>query len=52
VGDSEWEKRIAESKFSDVPDFSRNQKGKFMLTDHGSEVWYKNFVFERLDAGK
>jgi hypothetical protein len=50
VGDSQWQRRIGESKFSDVPDFSRNQKGKFMLTDHGSEVWYRNFVFEPFSA--
>lgn len=48
VGDAEWERRIAASKFSDVPDFSRNPRGKLMLTDHGSEVWYRNFVFEPL----
>src|SRR5688572_15026537 len=50
VGDSQWQRRIGESKFSDVPDFSRNRTGKFMLTDHGSEVWYRNFVFEPLAA--
>jgi hypothetical protein len=46
VGDEEWQRRIAASKFSDVPDFARNPRGKIMLTDHGSEVWYRNFVFE------
>jgi hypothetical protein len=48
VGDAEWQRRIAESKFNDAPDFARNRRGKFMLTDHGSEVWYRNFVFKRL----
>ena len=46
VGDEEWRKRVRASKFSDVPDFSLNNRGKIMLTDHGSEVWYRNFVFE------
>lgn len=46
IGDKEWEHRIAQSKFSEAPDFSRNERGKIMLTDHGSEVWYRNFVFE------
>jgi hypothetical protein len=46
VGDDEWQRRIAESKFSDAKDFGRNARGKLMLTDHGSEVWYRNFIFE------
>jgi hypothetical protein len=34
---------MAESKFSDRQDFALNESGKLMLTDHGSEVWYRNF---------
>lgn len=45
VGDDQWQRRIAASKFNDVPDFARNPRGRLMLTDHGSEVWYRNFVF-------
>jgi hypothetical protein len=45
VGDAEWKKRIAESKFNDAVGFGENTLGKLMLTDHGSEVWYRNFVF-------
>ena len=47
VGDSEWKKRISESKFSEYEDFSQQPRGKLMLTDHGSEVWYRNFSFEQ-----
>jgi hypothetical protein len=50
VGDEDWKRRIAESKFSDVEGFGRNRLGKIMLTDHGSEVWYRNFEFEELPA--
>jgi hypothetical protein len=46
VGDSEWQRRIAASKFSEFKDFARNPRGKIMLTDHGSEVWLRNFQFE------
>lgn len=46
VGDEEWQRRIAASKFNDAKDFSLNPRGKLMLTDHGSEVWYRNFVFK------
>lgn len=42
IGNAEWEKRVAESKFNDVPDFGRNARGRIMLTDHGAEVWYRN----------
>lgn len=50
VGDSEWQKRISESKFSEYAEFSQQARGKLMLTDHGSEVWYRNFVFEPKEA--
>lgn len=49
VGDEEWKKRVEASKFNDAPEFSLNPRGKLMLTDHGSEVWYRNFVFETKD---
>jgi len=42
IGSDEWQNRVAESKFNDVPDFGRNAKGRIMLTDHGAEVWYRN----------
>ena len=42
VGGEEWKRRIADSKFDDVPGFGENPRGKIMLTDHGSEVWYRN----------
>ncbi len=47
VGNPEWDKRLASSKFSDVPGFARNRFGRIMLTDHGSEVWYRNFTITR-----
>ena len=46
VGDAEWKRRISESKFNEYPAFSEQPRGKLMLTDHGSEVWYRNFEFE------
>lgn len=48
VGDDQWNQRIAQSKFSDVEQFGRNRRGRIMLTDHGSEVWYRNIRFELL----
>jgi len=48
VGSEEWEKRIAESKFTDEEDFGKNRSGRIMLTDHGSDVAYRKFVFKSL----
>ena len=48
VGDEDWDKRIADSKFSDTSGFGENRFGKIMLTDHGSEAWYRNFQLEIL----
>jgi len=42
VGSPDWDARIAESKFSDRHGFARASRGRIMLTDHGSEVWYRN----------
>jgi arylsulfatase A-like enzyme len=51
VGDSEWKRRLAKSKFSDVDGFGENRFGQIMLTDHGSEVWYRNIRFEPMAVG-
>jgi len=46
VGDGDWDQRVAQSKFSGAANFSRNRFGRLMLTDHGAEVWYRNFKME------
>src|SRR5262245_53443353 len=48
VGDDQWRRRIAESKFADEEQFGENRSGRIMLTDHGSDVAYRNFEFKRL----
>lgn len=48
VGNDDWDARVADSKFSDTEGFGQNRFGKIMLTDHGSEVWYRNFKLELL----
>ena len=48
VGDEQWRRRIAESKFADEDKFGENKSGQIMLTDHGSDVAYRNFVFRPL----
>lgn len=49
VGSEDWKRRVADSKFSDAAGFGENQLGRIMLTDHGSEVWYRKLRFELLD---
>jgi hypothetical protein len=50
VGDADWNRRLAESKFEDRDGFGSNPRGRLMLTDHGSEVWFRNFVFQPADG--
>lgn len=44
VGSRDWVRRVDQSKFRDVSAFSENATGRLMLTDHNSEVWYRNVV--------
>lgn len=48
VGDQQWNDRVAKSKFFDLEGFGENEVGRIMLTDHGSETWYRHFDFEPL----
>ncbi|MBC8355580.1 MAG: DUF1080 domain-containing protein [Planctomycetes bacterium] len=49
VGSPEWDERVAASKFSNEIEFGENRYGKIMLTDHGSEVWYRNIQLRPLN---
>lgn len=50
VGAGEWRRRVAESKFNRYEGFGENRSGRIMLTDHSSEVWYRNIVLTPLPA--
>lgn len=41
---------VKDSKFRGQQGFGTNHSGKLMLTDHGSEVWYRNVFIRRLDG--
>jgi len=45
----EWRKRLSQSKFSPYKDFARNTRGRLMLTEHGSKVWYRNLKLTPLE---
>ena len=46
--DDSWKKLVAGSKFKNMPDFGKYQKGKFGLQDHGDNVWFRNIKIRRL----
>ena len=52
IGSPDWQRRVTESKFSDLTNFAVEPCGKIMLTDHGSEVWLRNFEFKLLPANQ
>ncbi|HQX51657.1 MAG TPA: DUF1080 domain-containing protein [Planctomycetaceae bacterium] len=41
---------VEHSKFKNTAGFGRNPSGRIMLTDHGTEVWYRNLYVRRLDC--
>ena len=48
VGDDNWKKLIAGSKFKDMPDFAKVFSGHIGLQDHGNEVWFKDIKIKKL----
>jgi len=48
VGTTDWEQRVAASKFHKYEGFGENRSGRIMLTDHSSEVWYRNIILTPL----
>ncbi len=53
IDENDTSERFAEaiqnSKFRNVEGFGVNTRGRIMLTDHSSEVWYRNIYIRRLD---
>ena len=48
IGDDNWNKMVAGSKFKAMPGFAKSKKGKIALQDHGDPVWYKNIKIKEL----
>ncbi len=44
----EWEKRVADSKFRNWPDFGLRVRGHIVLQDHQSDVWFRNIKLKPL----
>jgi hypothetical protein len=47
AGTSRWLDAVQKSKFSQRERFGQNRFGRIMLTDHNSEVWYRNVFIAR-----
>lgn len=49
IGGEEWNKAVAESKFTKQADFGKKKKGHICFQDHGDPVWYRNIKIKPLD---
>ena len=48
IGDSDWQKLVANSKFGKLPDYGRYRRGHIVLQDHGDKVWYRHIKIRPL----
>jgi hypothetical protein len=48
VGDENWNKLVAGSKFRTMKGFGTFRKGRIVLQDHGDKVWYRNIRLKEL----
>lgn len=48
VGDENWKKVVAGSKFKEWPDFATFSSGHIAIQDHGDRVWFRNIKIKKL----
>ena len=48
IGNKDWSKRVAESKFGDYESFGKSGTGHICLQDHGHRVAYRNLRIRQL----
>ncbi|MEO6314883.1 MAG: DUF1080 domain-containing protein [Chitinophagaceae bacterium] len=48
LGDENWKKLVAGSKFKSMPDWATFTSGKLALQDHGNAVWFRNIQIKKL----
>ena len=49
IGSDDWNRRIAASKFKDMPRFAKESTGRIGLQDHGDVVSFRDVRIKRLD---
>lgn len=49
-GSDDWNKRVAKSKFGEMPRFGKARKGHIALQDHGDEVAYRNIKIREITS--
>ncbi len=50
IQSNEWNKLVADSKFSAWEQFGKTDKGHICLQDHGDKVWYRNLKIREVSA--
>lgn len=48
VGDENWNKMVAGSKFKTMSGFGKFAKGRISLQDHGNKVWFRDVKIKKL----
>ncbi len=43
-----WKEQVAQTKFSEMPDYGLAKEGHIALQDHGDRVWFRNVRIKRL----
>jgi hypothetical protein len=41
-GSADWQARVRQSKFKDLPLYGKSMRGHIVLQDHGDRVWFRN----------
>ncbi|MEK6481559.1 DUF1080 domain-containing protein [Catalinimonas sp. 4WD22] len=44
----EWEEKVAQTKFKDMPDYGKAKSGHIALQGHGDAVWFKEIKIKKL----
>ncbi len=48
LGSNDWNERIANSKWIDMPRYGKESSGHVCLQDHGDQVWFQHIRIRRL----
>lgn len=50
IGSSAWFQAVADSKFSEFENFGLNGRGRILIQDHKTEMWFRNVTLTELDS--